>query len=716
MDSSEKTIRTGKAAPEDSGNTDAGAAQASVESTTSTSREKGHGKRSRRARRQDTKNKKRKQAGRWQEKLVLDSAGFTAYYGATGQGVAFLPKGEWNKFCACLRKPLCLTFRVSESISSRAQEDLCSQLQNKLSTLCQSSSKETGNAADDQVLWPISWLPDQLCWQSRYSMKELKKITGLKELATFVTENNEAGNISRQELVSMVPVHFLGVQRHHYCLDLCAAPGSKTLQLVDQVGRGSGFVIANDTNRQRLYALLHRIKAMKCSCLLAACHDAQCFPNIYHRVAGAKADVTAGSKNNVRAKQLLFDRILCDVPCSGDGTLRKNPDLWGRWTVSAGIGLHRLQIQIARRGVQLLKLGGLMVYSTCSLNPIENEAVVAQILREAKGEIELLDTSHLLPLLQRRPGMQSWRVAVSTSTNSSNPKDSSLNFQFVEAFDGEDNELKKRGICQSMFAPASEELEWMQLHLACRLYPQDQDTGGFFVALLARKDASQGGAKGTGSVSIEAPSKTFEVSRCREETESSSYTTFSNEAHRGNWENLKETWGLDEAIRPENLYSKGIGGQIKWVRDSLCRHALDTELPNKLDIVNAGLPVFVGVNRPGVSQQYRPLQASISVLAPHIQKRKLSIQMNDFLQILAASEDIPFNEVSNAPQQFLETVSRGCVVFVLDPRIVAAYSNRTDVVAFVAWRSKRGVKPVVGKLEKKSLLEFVKGMKDAGSK
>lgn len=82
---------------------------------------------------------------------------------------------------------------------------------------------------------------------------------------------------------------------------------------------------------------------------------------------------------------LKFDRILCDVPCTGDGTLRKNPDIWPKWNAANGNNLHGIQYRVARRGLELLAVGGRMVYSTCSLNPIENEAVIHRILKECEG-------------------------------------------------------------------------------------------------------------------------------------------------------------------------------------------------------------------------------------------------------------------------------------------------------------------------------------------
>ena len=57
-----------------------------------------------------------------------------------------------------------------------------------------------------------------------------------------------------------------------------------------------------------------------------------------------------------------FDRIICDVPCSGDGTTRKNPSVWHKWSAEFGLRLHPLQLQIAMRGAALLRVGGMMAY------------------------------------------------------------------------------------------------------------------------------------------------------------------------------------------------------------------------------------------------------------------------------------------------------------------------------------------------------------------
>merc|ERR1740117_1008818 len=112
-----------------------------------------------------------------------------------------------------------------------------------------------------------------------------------------------------------------------------------------------GMLIANDVDTKRAYLLVHQVKRLRSPLMIATTHNAQHFPSL------------------VKEKGGFFDRILCDVPCTGDGTLRKEPRIWERWDVSGALGLHRLQLQIAARGALQLKEGGLMVYSTCSFNP-----------------------------------------------------------------------------------------------------------------------------------------------------------------------------------------------------------------------------------------------------------------------------------------------------------------------------------------------------------
>ena len=76
---------------------------------------------------------------------------------------------------------------------------------------------------------------------------------------------------------------------------------------------------------------------------------------------------------------------MCDVPCSSDAVLRKIPQGWQSWTTKNAISLHPLQLAIVCKGLDVLETGGKISYSTCSLNPIENESVICELLMRYKG-------------------------------------------------------------------------------------------------------------------------------------------------------------------------------------------------------------------------------------------------------------------------------------------------------------------------------------------
>jgi len=160
-----------------------------------------------------------------------------------------------------------------------------------------------------------------------------------------------------------------------------------------------GLVVANDSQVKRCHMLVHQVKRACSASLLVTNHDAQMFPSI-RPVQRARhflcvvllplacafrlwVSLTIHRFHAFRMRR--FDRVLVDVPCSGDGTIRKSPDILPRWNTGSAISLHSMQLKILMRGLQQLKPGGRLVYSTCSLNPIENEAVVAEALRMGRG-------------------------------------------------------------------------------------------------------------------------------------------------------------------------------------------------------------------------------------------------------------------------------------------------------------------------------------------
>ena len=145
----------------------------------------------------------------------------------------------------------------------------------------------------------------------------------------------------------MVPPLLLDVQPGQTVLDMCASPGSKTQQLLemlegmaDPAGNavaGRGLVVANDADEKRCHLLTSRAGKLSSTGLMVTNHDARLFPEELPRRDGGEG-----------LEPITFDRVLCDVPCSGDGTLRKSPVIWRRWSAGPGNMLHKLQLQVAR--------------------------------------------------------------------------------------------------------------------------------------------------------------------------------------------------------------------------------------------------------------------------------------------------------------------------------------------------------------------------------
>ncbi|KAK9163925.1 hypothetical protein Syun_004827 [Stephania yunnanensis] len=420
---------------------------------------------------------------------------------------SIVAEDEWDAFLETLHKPLPAAFRINSS--AQFFEDIRSQLE---TDFMKSLNAEVADSGEADAIRPLPWYPDNLAWHSNFSRMQLRKNQTLERFHEFLKRENETGNITRQEAV---PPLFLDVHPEHFVLDMCAAPGSKTFQLLEMIHQSTefgllpaGMVIANDLDVQRCNLLIHQTKRMCSANLIVTNHEAQHFPSC--RVKDLSLVLEMGSGEGM-INELSFDRVLCDVPCSGDGTLRKAPDIWRKWNAGMGNGVHRLQVQIAMRGLALLKVGGRMVYSTCSMNPVENEAVVAEVLRRSGESVELLDVSVELPQLIRRPGIKKWKLTVvRTCVLSARTYDSEIALDSLEEVSPPDGNQEKANPSSLESAPdnginvdsecgleqlenlaipteASDlEVSDLPLERCMRILPHDQNTGAFFIAVFQK--------------------------------------------------------------------------------------------------------------------------------------------------------------------------------------------------------------------------------------
>lgn len=389
--------------------------------------------------------------------IVKENKLFEDYYKELG----LVPEGEFEQFMDAMREPLPATIRIT-GYKSHAKEIL--------HCLKEKYFKDIQEVEIDGVKLeaptPLSWYPDELAWQTNMSRKIIRKSPLLEKFHQFLVSETESGNISRQEAVSMIPPLLMKIEPHHKILDMCAAPGSKTAQLIEmlhadmEVPFPEGFVIANDVDNKRCYLLVHQAKRLNSPCIMVVNHDASCIPAL---------QVAAGGRRD----SLFYDRILCDVPCSGDGTMRKNIDVWKKWTTANSLHLHGLQLRIAVRGVEQLAVGGRMVYSTCSLNPVEDEAVIAALLEKSEGTLELADGSADLPGLKWMPGVSSWKLMT---------KEGQWYSDFSEVPSSRHTQIRP-----TMFPPTDpDKLASFHLDRCMRVLPHHQNTGGFFLAVLVK--------------------------------------------------------------------------------------------------------------------------------------------------------------------------------------------------------------------------------------
>lgn len=190
---------------------------------------------------------------------------------------------------------------------------------------------------------------------------------------TQITESEiyKKGYIYFQNLSSMLPVVIMDPQPYEKILDIAAAPGSKTSQIA-QFMKNSGEIVANDISRQRLFRLVSILKTQG--------------------ITNVKIMQIPG-EHIWRKYPNYFDKVLIDAPCSMEGRFRSyDPKTYADWSPKKIKVLSYLQKRILSSAFYSVKPGGIIVYSTCTLEPEENEAVIQYLLDKEKKHVKVMDT------------------------------------------------------------------------------------------------------------------------------------------------------------------------------------------------------------------------------------------------------------------------------------------------------------------------------------
>jgi 16S rRNA (cytosine1407-C5)-methyltransferase len=169
-----------------------------------------------------------------------------------------------------------------------------------------------------------------------------------------------------QGLTSMLPPLVLNPTSKDLVLDLCSAPGSKTTQIAELMDN-KGVLVVNELEIERIKALVFNLDKMN---------------YLNYGVVHSRGEVLSKYYNS------YFDKILVDAPCSGLGIVQKKSEINTWWSLERVNHLSQLQNKLLVSAIKMLKVGGEIVYSTCSLTPEENEVIINRLLEKYPVDIE----------------------------------------------------------------------------------------------------------------------------------------------------------------------------------------------------------------------------------------------------------------------------------------------------------------------------------------
>ena len=235
----------------------------------------------------------------------------------------------------------------------------------------------------------------------------LENIT-LRELQE--TEIFKSGLVYCQNLSSMLPVMALDPGPGERVLDMCAAPGSKTTQIAAFM-KNEGSIMAIEAIKDRYYRLKSVVDSMGVKIVSMRLMDARRFrPLISHdrRTFSREHSPSRHHREFSQNQDLLFDRILLDAPCSSEGRFKTNdPKTYRYWSLRKIEEMVRKQRGLLLNASRWLKPGGVLVYSTCSFAPEENEGVLNWLFKKTQGKLISMPIS--FPKIETYPAITRWK-------------------------------------------------------------------------------------------------------------------------------------------------------------------------------------------------------------------------------------------------------------------------------------------------------------------
>lgn len=230
---------------------------------------------------------------------------------------------------------------------------------------------------------PDGWRPEEVfSGAESYEPVEIEGLPeGMFRLDGAVTSRMPGlavGLFFAQDPANALPVEALRPEPGLKVLDMCAAPGTKSLQIAAKM-EDRGEIVAVDVDASRLKTVKENASRAGASCISTLRADAR--------------ELDASWRDR-------FDRVLLDAPCSNTGAMSRKPEVRLRVSPESIAGLARKQKELLREGLRVLRPGGLLVYSTCSLEPEENEQVVDNV----RDSVEILEEHNTRPVVHLHDG------------------------------------------------------------------------------------------------------------------------------------------------------------------------------------------------------------------------------------------------------------------------------------------------------------------------
>ena len=459
----------------------------------------------------------------------------------------------------------------------------------------------------------IAWSVGNEAYQLPFARGQAPR-DGTRELLALL---HDTGRVTRQEAASMLPILVLDPQQDELLLDLCAAPGSKATHAAERMAP-NGVVVANEPISGRVNMLASNRGRLSLHNVMITQHD---------------------GRHVGRIPKPGFDAIVADVPCTGSATSRKNKDVWWSWSPKGGRTMFQLQVDIASRGAQLLRPGGMMVYSTCSIDPVENEAVIAELVRKCPWmEVVEINESNVEGLVWHQ-GLTSWMPLDENGKAPEQPQD-------VPFFD-------------ERYMPPTEQELLAALPKTRRLYPMDNNTGGFYVALLRHREGAT--PEGVAKTFIDKLAKRREESgwesRLLDKPGTNRHTVHAADENEATI--VMEQCQLTDAGFSWWKRGKRMAVAPKLVHDRIWAQ----ETPNKrgdrwpggtfhpLQVLHVGLPAFVSKNG-----NWRARQESIPLLYSQLSESITHIDHDVLMRLLndeALEPDVVFGQQEPPQGAFL---------------------------------------------------------------